>query len=280
VLTRRHALSGLMATGAGALAASAVTAKAASDPRPAILPGAPACILTPQAVEGPFYFDPRLERSDITEGKTGVPLTLSLQLVEAGTCLPLAGARVDVWHADAGGSYSGYENQGDARTLSTRGETFLRGTQLSGDSGEASFRTLYPGWYAGRTAHVHFKVFLDAKNVLTGQLYFPDALSEFIFRNIAPYSGRGRERDTINATDGVLRDSGGGRATFCNIKEEADHYRASLTIGVDRSATPAVDVSPPPPPNGGRFIAGPAFRAPPVQKWSEAALVPGAPATN
>jgi protocatechuate 3,4-dioxygenase beta subunit len=118
--------------------------------------------------------------------------------------------------------------------VSTRGKAFLRGTQFANDKGEVTFVTVYPGWYRGRTPHVHFKVFLDENSLLTGQIYFPDALSDFIYTNVAPYKDRKAERDTTNATDGVLQHSGGGHESFCSIKEEADHYLASLVIGVDR----------------------------------------------
>ncbi len=74
------------------------------------------------------------------------------------------------------------------RDVSTNGEKFLRGTQMTDAAGSVSFRTIYPGWYRGRTAHIHFKVFLDTKTVLTGQLYFPDALSEFIYTSVPPYT--------------------------------------------------------------------------------------------
>ena len=106
--------------------------------------GAKVCILTPEATEGPFYFDPKLVRSDITEGKQGAPLVLTLQIVQAKDCTPLSDARVDVWHADELGLYSGYARQ---ETGSAKGETFLRGTQFTGADGEVRFKTIYPGWY-------------------------------------------------------------------------------------------------------------------------------------
>ena len=99
-------------------------------------------------VEGPFYFDPKLVRSDITEGKQGAPLSLTLQILEANDCAPVPDTRVDVWHTDALGLYSGYEQQ---QTGSSEGETFLRGTRLTGGDGEVRFTTIYPGWYPGRT---------------------------------------------------------------------------------------------------------------------------------
>src|SRR5262245_45967578 len=124
VITRREALTTVAAgIGAGCLLGS--TRRAVAQPS---LSGSKVCVLTPESVEGPFYFDPKLVRSDITEGKHGTPLVLTLQAVEAKDCAPLQQARVDVWHADALGLYSGYAGQD---TGSAKG-TFLRGTQFTG----------------------------------------------------------------------------------------------------------------------------------------------------
>src|SRR6476659_8553514 len=79
----------------------------------ATLPGAKVCILTPEAVQGPFYFDPNLVRADITEARRGPPLALTLQVASVKDCARLKGARVDLWHADGQGMYSGYRGQGD-----------------------------------------------------------------------------------------------------------------------------------------------------------------------
>ena len=112
-----------------------------------------ACKVYPQETEGPYYLDLDLLRSDITEGRAGTPLALVMQVVSATTCAPLKGVAVDVWHCDAAGVYSGYSGQlGGA---DTRGQTFLRGTQLTGDDGRVRFDTIYPGWYPGRTTHVY-----------------------------------------------------------------------------------------------------------------------------
>ncbi len=242
LLTRRGAI--------GALAA-APAAVAVSAPTPAKA-GPGVCILAPQAVEGPFYFDPALMRSDIAEGLPGVPLELRLQLIEAADCAPTPGVRIDVWHADAGGRYSGYAGMGAPGAGPSTGETFMRGAQISGPDGGVTFRTVYPGWYRGRTPHIHVKAFIDGRNVLTTQLYFPDALSEYIYEKVAAYSGRGSTRDTTNKTDGVLADTHDGRATFVYLREESDRYVAALTIAVDRRATPPVERRPPPPPPGDR----------------------------
>jgi protocatechuate 3,4-dioxygenase beta subunit len=152
------------------------------------------CTLTPSAIAGPFYLDLDLLRSDITEGRPGFPLDLYLQVVRLSDCLPIAGAVVDLWHASAGGRYSGIASEG------TAGQTFLRGIQITPSSGIVHFRTIYPGWYPGRTTHLHLKVNPDLATELTTQLYFRDEVSRSIY-GLPPYSLRG-QNPTTNALDG------------------------------------------------------------------------------
>jgi protocatechuate 3,4-dioxygenase beta subunit len=275
ILTRRQTLTALATAGATVLPIQAQAQPVAVS---RLLPGAHVCVLTPQEEDGPFYFDPKLDRTDITEGKPGVPLGLLLQIVEARDCSPLKGARVDVWHADAVGFYSGYPGQGDAHNVSTTDQHFMRGSQVTGDDGQVSFTTVYPGWYKGRTAHIHCKVLLEDKTVLTTQIYFPDALSEFIYKNVKPYNTRPHDRDTVNANDYVLNVGGNDRTSFCSIKEESDRYLASLVIGVNRDAKESAQTQPPPPPPG----PPPGASGPPprMAAKSRGSLVPGGVATS
>ncbi len=249
-LSRRAVMAAGLTSGAAALAATtpAAQAEAPTDAPPL----ANVCRMTPRMVEGPFYFHPTLVRQDITEGRPGVPLRLEIQVTDGATCRPIEAARVDVWHCDATGQYSGYDRQGDDGSISTKGETFLRGSQMTDAAGAATFKTIFPGWYRGRTTHIHFKVLLDAKSMLTGQMYFPDALAEYIFANISPYNTRGAKRDTLNSTDFIAR-ADEDHMTFVALREEAETYVATLVIGVDRNASPerAGFGRPPGPPPGG-----------------------------
>jgi len=186
---------------------------------------------TRQAAEGPFYIEETLERSDISDGQPGIPLELGLEVVEARNRSALSGARIDIWHADAAGCYSGFQGQGDERAISTVDQRFLRGTQFADAAGKVRFVTIYPGWYAGRTAHIHFKVFVDDKTVSVGQIYFPDDLNRFVFTTVPPYSTRKRRRDTLNRKDQVLA-STGGRDAFATVDVAPDRLIASLTIAV------------------------------------------------
>jgi len=236
LLSRRATLTTLASAPAIISSAPRVVAQAPGAPAIGLTP---ACILTPAAVSGPFYFDPKLHRADITEGHPGVPLRLRFIVLDAANCALVSGARVDVWQTRADGYYSGYPGQGDKHNVDTSGGTFMRGTQIADARGEALFHTVYPGWYDGRTVHIHFKIFIDDKNMLTGQMYFPDALSQYIFANVGAYR-RKAVRNVFNTNDELaLQD--GTHGGYCDIKEESDHYRATLVVGVSHTVVTALD---------------------------------------
>jgi protocatechuate 3,4-dioxygenase beta subunit len=229
VVTRREAITATAGIGVASFILGMKGSAGAKEQAGRL--GAKVCVLTPEATEGPFYFDPKLVRRDITEGKQGAPLLLTLQIVEANDCAPLQNARVDVWHSDGLGLYSGYARQ---ETGSAEGETFLRGTQFTGTDGEVSFNTIYPGWYPGRTPHIHFKAFVDDRNVITGQLYFPDPITKHVYATTLPYRERKEERDTFNADDFIFVRQGGAD-TVVDPKKDGGSYLASLVIGIQRN---------------------------------------------
>ena len=105
---------------------------------------------------------------------------------------------------------------------------YLRGAQVTNGEGIVEFTTVYPGWYPGRTVHIHAKVHLDAKTVLTTQLYFDDALSDKVFA-ARPYSERG-ERDQRNDADGIFEE-----ALVMTAKTDGDGVRGVMTFDVRRS---------------------------------------------
>ena len=255
-INRRDAFRAVAVTASGGLLMSqqafAQEAGVSASQTAALLQGADVCAIIPEVTEGPYYFDPAMERVDITEARPGIPTRIRLQVVDAA-CAALPDARVDIWHCDATGVYSGYANQGDDGSVDTTGQTFMRGTQFTDTNGLVEFETVYPSWYRGRTTHVHFKVFLDQTNVLTGQIFFPDALSEYIYLNVAPYNDRSATRDTLNANDSIAAQS--TRAAFAFVKEQEADYLVAMIIGVDPSATSAVGMGMggdrPKPPAGG-----------------------------
>jgi hypothetical protein len=217
-LTRRR-LFGLAALGIGGLRPLGWDVPRAEAGVDAVASGAVTCVLAPELTEGPYYVADEAIRRDVTEGRPGTPLRLHLTVVSASSCKPLKGAAVDIWHADAGGVYSGVAgNHG----------TFLRGVQKTDDNGLAVFDTIYPGWYQGRAVHIHVKVHVAGNVVHTGQLFFPDALSDRVY-TAAPYRARGKP-DTTDAADAIYR-NGGSRSLLRPVKSGSG-YVGSMVMGV------------------------------------------------
>jgi protocatechuate 3,4-dioxygenase beta subunit len=149
-------------------------------------------------------------------------LTLRLTVVDASSCRAVRGAAVEIWHCDAAGAYSGV--QGDAGM-------FLRGVQRTNAKGLAVFRTIYPGWYPGRTVHVHTMVHIGGNVVHTGQLYFSDAVTDAVYRR-SPYNRR-PNRAPRNAGDSIYRN--GGRRSTLRLARQGSAYVGSIQMGVLRS---------------------------------------------
>ena len=140
--------------------------------------------------------------------------------MNASTCRPIKGAAVEVWHADAGGVYSGFD-QGV-------GKNFLRGVQRTDAAGLATFDTIYPGWYPGRAVHIHVKVHVGGNVVHTGQLFFPDTLTDTVYKQ-SPYNKRGA-RDTRNAADSIFVNGGKNSLVAAAISGSGSSGR--ITMGV------------------------------------------------
>jgi protocatechuate 3,4-dioxygenase beta subunit len=213
---RRRALIGLSAV---AMAAMGVERVWAQTPR--------SCVLTPEAGEGPFYLDPKLIRSDITSGKPGAPLQLALQVVRSGDCATLANARVDVWHADAIGLYSGYAKQSGVGGVSPEtavGQQYLRGTQITDPNGNVQFRS----WYGGRTPHVHFKVFVGGNEVVASQIFFPDEITREVFAQWDPYRAHVAKRKVFNTNDPIPQ------GVSSEVARTGKSYSAKAILVVER----------------------------------------------
>jgi protocatechuate 3,4-dioxygenase beta subunit len=110
--------------------------------------------------------------------------------------------------------------------------TFLRGIQPTDQSGVATFTTVYPGWYTGRTVHIHVKVNVGGKTIHTGQLFFDDTYTDTVFKDNAPYNARSA-RQMRNANDGIF--NGGGAGSIVVISNDDKGYTGSMTMGVQTS---------------------------------------------
>jgi protocatechuate 3,4-dioxygenase beta subunit len=171
------------------------------------------CARTAELTEGPFYFDVDRIRSDIRENREGATLRLGVRVRDAAECEPIQHAVVDIWHCDATGSYS------------EPGQTFLRGAQVTNTDGIVEFTTVYPGWYPGRTVHIHAKVHLDRQTVLTTQLYFADAFSDRVFAQEPSASDTGR--DAFNDSDSLYE-----KDLELTLSKERDAYLGLITLDV------------------------------------------------
>ncbi len=237
--------------------------------------------MTSEQEEGPYYVDDETLRRDITEGKPGVPLVLAVALVDAKTCAPLRNAALDIWHCDATGVYSGFTavspdggpggpggpgrgpggpgrgfggpggpggpgGRGSREIDATR---FLRGVQLTDESGRAEFSTLYPGWYSGRAIHIHLKAHIGGAAAQkyagghvahTGQVFFPEDLTARIAR-LEPYAKRLAVHRTTQVEDHVFNEQHGSECMLTMErlgKTDSDGFRATVTLAVDPEANP------------------------------------------
>lgn len=186
--------------------------------------GGASCTVYPRQTEGPYYLDLNDVRADITEGKPGAPLALTIRVL-AADCTPMAGVAVDVWHCDADGVYSGYPGQ--LGGVDTTGQTFLRGTQVTGADGRATFTTIYPGWYPGRTTHIHFMIHLAGGLEATSQLYFDEATTSGVYAT-GVYAARG-DKDTSNTGDAV---NGGNVPPLLAVTADGDGWAGTLDVTV------------------------------------------------
>jgi protocatechuate 3,4-dioxygenase beta subunit len=173
------------------------------------------CTLTPELTEGPFYFDVDAIRSDIREGREGVALRLGIRVRDAESCEPISNAVVDIWQCDAEGQYSGLDSN----------ETFLRGAQVTNSAGIAEFVTIYPGWYQGRTVHIHAKVHLDKQTVLTTQLFFDEQTQRAVYDS-EPYAAG----DTDNESDSIFDET-----LVLATRRQGDRYLGLISFEVNRA---------------------------------------------
>lgn len=220
---------GLLQIGAaGALLGTMPRSVLATDP----------CSQSPAQTEGPYWVNEMLLRSDIrSDPATGVleqgfPFRFAINVSEisSGQCLPASGLWVDVWHCNALGVYSDVAAQG------TLGKKFLRGYQVSDNHGNVRFLSIYPGYYPGRTVHIHFRVRRIVNNVTTfnfvSQFYFNDTLTTNIFNRELPYKNR-PPRTTFNSNDGIYQQ--GGSQLLFRMADDITHAIASANVVINET---------------------------------------------
>ena len=200
-----------------------------------------ACTLVPSMTEGPYWVEEKLKRQDITTGTTrnsvlgGLPLTLAIQLQDDNgqqcSIDPARNVVVDIWHCDAAGEYSDSSGNGQSSTI---GQDFLRGYQLTDDTGLVTFRTIYPGWYSGRTTHIHLRARAYDQNGnttynFTSQLFFDDTITDQVYQRTL-YASRGI-RNTRNSNDGIYRASNTSPMVSLTTLSDGS-MRGDVTLGL------------------------------------------------
>jgi protocatechuate 3,4-dioxygenase beta subunit len=186
---------------------AAMTAKA-SYPNPFAAGPAATCPLTCEIMLGPCYSSQSVEIQDISYGYPGLPMRFYLQVLD-DACQPVKGALVDIWHVSAVGKYSGNDPVNEQVSFCTGDDPdftshlYFRGKQTTDDKGVVFFDSCFPGWYAGRTLHIHVTISVGGQGYLTTQILFPDALSDEIISGQPLYKDRGA-RDTTNQNDGAV----------------------------------------------------------------------------
>ena len=196
------------------------------------------CVVTAESVEGPYFVSISPLRSDIRENQEGRRLRIELKVVNAHSCAPIAGAKVHVWHANAQGYYSGYPNYNPDvieftphHLKENSSDRYLRGYQISDENGRVNFETIFPAWYSFRTPHVHVKIQITDKFLLTTQLYFPEEINRSIRDSIDPY--RQRPNPIVNNnSDPIIAEMHGASGGWPKITRGINSDVASLTIGV------------------------------------------------
>lgn len=211
---------------------------------------------TPTVTEGPYWVDEKLFRSDIRTdpstgvARAGVPLTLTInvQNLSASSCTPLVGAYVDIWHCDAKGIYSDeptYNPGGGTGTVNTTGQKFLRGYQITDSNGQVTFTTIYPGWYSGRTIHIHIRVRTYSGSTVIGnfisQIFFDEAPNNTVLAT--PAYSRSTARDTTNARDMVYQVNNKERMLATVTGDVASGYQASITMAAPLQVAAAANPS-------------------------------------
>jgi protocatechuate 3,4-dioxygenase beta subunit len=181
------------------------------------------CVVSPSETIGPFPSLSDFVRSDIREGKSGLPLTLTITVVNTNSaCGAVSGAVVDVWQCDASGNYSQY---GSERTL-----TYLRGLQTTDSNGRVTFTTIYPGWYQGRATHIHVEVTINGRSAKVTQIAFPEDVTAQVYRNGVYASGG--QNPTTNARDNVFSDGVTNELITLTGGDATSGYTATFQVGV------------------------------------------------
>ncbi|RWS22534.1 hypothetical protein B4U80_13538, partial [Leptotrombidium deliense] len=163
----------------------------------------------------------------------GLPFKLCTTIINQHTCNPVSNAMVYVWLANAYGQYSGYENAtGPDYPEDPISDTrYLRGYQITDSDGAVCFNMIYPGWYAGRTTHIHVEVYTNEKFAFVGQFFIYDKISDFVYNNYCPYNTRENSERMKNADDRWFRKA--AETSLLDIEPTLHGYFSEIKLAID-----------------------------------------------
>lgn len=226
------------------------------------------CTLIPSETTGPYPLDlsgdSNMFRTIINESETGVLHTIKLKIISTTDCQPIQNARVDLWHCNANGYYSGYDGQpGYLGTQNNAGETWCRGIQMTDSNGEVEFTTIFPGWYTSRVCHIHFQVYLSSVLQVTSQFTFPESTKNAIYSSNSPYSAHGTDPITV-ANDTIFSDGYTYQIATLALNANSDGYDSYLEVAIDATGTTGLQNLEPE--TGGQFKLGQNYPNPVVDQ--------------
>ena len=191
------------------------------------------CNLAPTETEGPFptKVPSSYVRSDITNGRTGYPLTAKLSIGNSNNnCAALAGVIVDVWHCDAEGNYSEYGGSG-MQSTNYQSLHFLRGRQTTDANGQVTFTSIFPGWYSGRATHIHVHVYsASGTSLKVTQIAFPEVTGSAVLA-VNGYA-KGMNGYTYNSKDNVFSDDAAGIEVATVTGSTTNGFTLAINISV------------------------------------------------
>jgi protocatechuate 3,4-dioxygenase beta subunit len=193
---------------------------------------------TLEGEEGPYFVDDSasgynrsniLSNLDGTETQAGVPFALTLYVYDAkNNCAAMQNVQVDIWHCNASGVYSAESSEG------TTGKSWLRGYQLADANGMVQFSTIIPGWYQGRTTHIHLRLRSSYDSASSGgtntmQLFFDQTLVDTLDTTVSPYKSEGKNT-TTNASDRVYTQQEQGTTLMTLSGSTSAGYSATAKV--------------------------------------------------
>ena len=190
------------------------------------------CTLTGALTLGPCYAaNAALVRRDITTATPGLPMRLGFRIIRASDCQPVTNATVDVWHVHALGIYSALTAPVCTTGANVVNETWCRGVQPTDSNGIAYFDSIYPGWYSGRTTHIHLTVRIGGNISVTTQFAFAERVNDFIYRKHPMYNTRPGTRTTNNSNDNIFNPANIATFSF-NTRYKNNQLHAFKTIAI------------------------------------------------